>query len=169
MNTLKTGTLSAFLISLCMLMTTGCATQTTATKATEGYGKQKVVYHINYDNPKKQSGALRNIQNHINAVGAENLDLKVVLHGNGLALLLEPDSLEKLTKFKHANADNSMTAKIDNLKNQGVTFNVCQNTVNGRKVDVDTDLYNVEKSDIVPSGVAEVAKLELMGYAYIKP
>ena len=41
------------------------------------YGKQKVVYHINYDNPKQQAGALRNIQNHINAVGAENLDLKV--------------------------------------------------------------------------------------------
>ncbi len=69
------------------------------------YGKQKVVYHINYDNPKQQAGALRNIQNHINAVGAENLDLKVVLHGNGLALLLEPDSLDKLKKFKHANAD----------------------------------------------------------------
>ena len=35
----------------------------------QNYGKQKVVYHINYDNPKKQTGALRNIQNHINAVG----------------------------------------------------------------------------------------------------
>ena len=45
----------------------------------DGYAKQKVVYHINYDNPKKQAGALRNIQNHINAVGADNLDLKVVL------------------------------------------------------------------------------------------
>ena len=45
--------------------------------ADNGYGKQKVVYHINYDNPKAQAGALRNIQNHINAVGAENLDLKV--------------------------------------------------------------------------------------------
>jgi len=28
-----------------------------------GYGKQKVVYHVNYDNPKAQAGALRNIQN----------------------------------------------------------------------------------------------------------
>lgn len=56
------------------------------------YGKQKVVYHINYDNPKTQAGALRNIQNHINAVGAENLELKVVLHGKGVSLLLEPDA-----------------------------------------------------------------------------
>ena len=137
--------------------------------ANERYGKQKVVYHINYDNPGKQAGALRNIQNHINAVGAENLDIKVVLHGNGLSLLLDPDSLSKLKKFKHANANEKMTAKIDSLKDQGVDFNVCANTVRGRKVDLESDLYNVEKSDIVPSGVAEVARLQLMGYAYIKP
>jgi intracellular sulfur oxidation DsrE/DsrF family protein len=137
--------------------------------ADDRYGKQKVVYHINYDNPKMQAGALRNIQNHINAVGAENLDLKVVLHGNGLALLLEPDSLDRLKKFKHANATETMTAKIDNLKSQGVAFNVCANTVRGRKVDLKGDLYNVEKGDVVPSGVAEVARLQAMGYSYIKP
>jgi len=166
MNNLKvqiyTKLFSAFLMSLCLLMMT-------TVQAGERYGKQKVVYHINYDNPKKQAGALRNIQNHINAVGAENLDLKVVLHGNGLALLLEPDSLEKLKKFKNANANESMTAKIDGLKAQGIEFNVCANTVRGRKVDVDTDLYNVDKKDIVPSGVAEVAHLQAMGYSYIKP
>ena len=162
MNTFKVQLLSAFFMSLCLLMTT-------AVHASERYGKQNVVYHINYDDPKKQSGALRNIQNHINAVGAENLDLKVVLHGNGLALLLEPEALPKLKKFKHANADDTMTAKIDNLKGQGIDFNVCANTVRGRKVDVEGDLYNVNKDDIVPSGVAEVARLQAMGYSYVKP
>ncbi len=162
MKNIRTKLLSAFLVSLCLLMTT-------AVSANERYGKQKVVYHINYDNPKKQAGALRNVQNHINAVGAENLDLKIVLHGNGLALLVDPDSLAKLPKFKHANADEKMAAKIDGLKDQGVEFNVCENTVRGRKVDVDSDLYNVDAKDIVPSGVAEVARLQLMGYAYIKP
>ena len=134
-----------------------------------GYAKQKVVYHINYDNPKAHAGALRNIQNHINAVGAENLDLKVVLHGNGLALLLEPTSLEKLSKFKNANATEEMTAKIAALKDQGVAFRVCANTVKGRKVDYSNDLYDVTEADIVPSGVAEVAKLQAQGYSYIKP
>ncbi len=162
MITLRTQILTALLMSVCLLMIS-------AVNANDRYGKQKVVYHINYDNPKKQAGALRNIQNHINAVGAENLDLKVVLHGNGLTLLLDPDSLSKLKKFKSANANETMTAKIDSLKDQGIKFNVCANTVRGRKVDVDTDLYNVEKSDIVPSGVAEVALLQAMGYAYIKP
>lgn len=134
-----------------------------------GYGKQKVVYHINYDNPKMQAGALRNVQNHINAVGADNLDLKIVLHGNGLALLLEPQALNRVPKFKHANANDNMAAKITGLKNQGVAFNVCANTVRGRKVDINDDLYDVSKADIVPSGVAELAKLQAEGYTYIKP
>jgi intracellular sulfur oxidation DsrE/DsrF family protein len=133
------------------------------------YPKQKVVYHINYDNPKAQAGALRNIQNHINAVGAEKLELRVVLHGNGLALLLEPEAHERVPKFKHANANDEMTAKIANLKNQGVAFNVCANTVKGRKVNVSTDLYDVTDADIVPSGVAELAKLQQEGFTYIKP
>ncbi len=162
MRTLKTRLLSAFLMSICLLMVT-------TANASDRYGKQKVVYHINYDNPKKQSGALRNIQNHINAVGAENLDLKVVMHGHGLSLLLDPESLAKLKKFKHANADQKMTAKIDNLKSQGIQFRVCANTVKGRKVDMEADLHDVEKSDIVPSGVAELAHLQQLGYAYIKP
>ena len=162
MKPLKTQILTAVFMSLCLLMTSTAF-------ANDRYGKQKVVYHINYDNPKQQAGALRNIQNHINAVGAENLDLKVVLHGNGLALLLEPDSLAELKKFKHANANETMTAKIDGLKSQGVAFNVCANTVRGRKVDLETDLYNVDKNDVVPSGVAEVARLQAMGYSYIKP
>jgi hypothetical protein len=133
------------------------------------YGKQKVVYHVNFYDAKTQTAALRNIQNHINAVGAENLDLKVVLHGNGLALLLEPDSLERLPKFKHANADPVMTARVDGLKMQGVAFRVCENTINGRQVDLASDLYDVADGDIVPSGVAEVARLQGLGYAYIKP
>ncbi len=134
----------------------------------QGYGKQKVVYHINYDNPEAQAGAMRNIQNHINAVGKENLDLKVVLHGNGLTLLLEPD-MQGNTKFQAGNADDNMTARIEGLKQQGVKFQVCANTLNGKKVDYEMDLYDVSKADIVPSGVAELARLQAMGYTYIKP
>ena len=140
----------------------------TGTAMAGGYGKQKVVYHINYDQPKAQAGALRNIQNHINAVGKENLDLKVVLHGKGLSLLLEPDAL-KNTKLKYGNANDVMTARIDGLKQQGISFNVCANTLRGKKISYENDLYDVSKSDIVPSGVAELAKLQAEGYAYIKP
>lgn len=136
--------------------------------AGDRYGKQKVVYHINYDDPKSQTGALRNIQNHINAVGAENLDLKVVMHGKGLTLLLTPDAAEN-TKLKQGNATDEIQAKISGLKDQGIGFQVCENTVRGKKIDYENDLYDVSKADIVPSGVAELARLQAMGYVYIKP
>jgi uncharacterized protein len=122
-----------------------------------GYGKQKVVYHVNYDDPKKQKGALRNIQNHINAVGAENLDLRVVMHGNGLSLLVR------------ANEDDGVQSRVANLKNQGIGFKVCANTLRGRKISYEDDLYDVDKKDIVPSGVAELAHLQGQGFGYVKP
>ncbi len=149
------------------LIVTAMAFVTGSASAGE-YGKQKVVYHINYDSPKAQAGALRNIQNHINAVGKENLDLKVVLHGKGLSLLLEPDAL-KNTKLKYGNATDIITARIDGLKEQGISFQVCANTLKGKKINYEEDLYDVSKGDIVPSGVAELARLQAMGYAYIKP
>jgi intracellular sulfur oxidation DsrE/DsrF family protein len=136
--------------------------------AAERYGKQKVVYHVNYDDPGAQAAALRNIQNHINAVGKENLDLKVVMHGGGLSLLLTPDTLAN-TKMKHGNATEVIQAKIAGLKDQGVGFQVCGNTLKGKQIDYQRDLYDVDDEDIVPSGVAEVARLQLLGYAYIKP
>ena len=166
---MKTSILMAMLVFSSMMILNGCSTMQGTAQTGDRYAHQKVVYHINYDDPKKQAGALKNIQNHINAVGAENLDIKVVLHGHGLSLLLEPDSLAKLTKFKQANADEKMTARVDGLKDQGVSFNVCANTVRGRKVDLDVDMYNVDKEDIVPSGVAELAHLQALGYVYIKP
>ena len=130
--------------------------------------KQKVVYHVNYDDPGHQAAALRNIQNHINAVGAENLDLKVVMHGDGLALLLYPDAMAH-TKMKKANADDQLQAKIAGLKDQGIQFQVCANTLKGRKINAEDDLYDVSEADIVPSGVAQLAILQSQGYAYIKP
>tara|TARA_Y100000031_G_C8120537_1_gene337979 strand:+ start:400 stop:858 length:459 start_codon:yes stop_codon:yes gene_type:complete len=123
------------------------------------YSKQKVVYHINYPGgpkDKKYAGAMRNIQNHINAVGAKNLDIKVVIHGNGIGLLT---SAKKAGKLQSA---------VANLKSQNINFQVCANTLKGKKIGLD-QLYEVFKEDIVPSGVAELAHLQAQGYTYITP
>lgn len=127
---------------------------------TDRYGSQKVVYHINYDggeDAKTYKGAMRNIQNHINAVGAENLEIKVVLHGNGLGLLMT------------AKDDTALQTQVASLKGQNVGFEVCNNTLQGRNISYSDDLYDVWEEDIVPSGVAELSRLQQMGYTYIKP
>ncbi len=134
-------------------------TQISGAQAGDRYSKQKVVYHINYPggkDDKAYQGALRNIQNHINAVGAKNLDLKVVLHGNGVGLL------------QHAKGAGKLQTAVANLKAQNIKFQVCANTLRGRKIPMD-GLYEVFQEDIVPSGVAELAHLQAQGYTYIKP
>ena len=130
------------------------------TEANERYGKQKVVYHINYnggENDKAYRAALRNIQNHINAVGADNMDIKVVLHGNGVGLL------------KGATSNLKLQSDVTSLKTQNVNFSVCNNTLKGRKIDYEKDLFEVFQDNIVPSGVAELSHLQQQGYTYIKP
>ena len=46
-----------------------------ATHADDRYGKQKVVYHMNVDDAQTQTATLGNVQNHINAVGSENIEV----------------------------------------------------------------------------------------------
>lgn len=148
------GVIFASMAAFVMLLTS-----TPNADAGERYMKQKVVYHINYtggEANKAYKGAMRNIQNHINAVGAKNLDVKVVLHGNGVGLL------------QNAKAPGDVQTAVANLKSQNVAFNVCANTLKGRNISQDS-LFEVFDEDIVPSGVAELAHLQQQGYTYIKP
>ncbi|WP_425093216.1 DsrE family protein [Tropicimonas sp. S265A] len=133
---------------------------TTMAAAQDRYTKQKVVYHINYnggEDDRAYIGAMRNIQNHINAVGAENMDIKVVLHGNGLGLLASAMDNDKVQQ------------RVMNLRGQNAQFHVCNNTLVGREISYEDDLFEVFEDDIVPSGVAELSHLQMQGYTYIKP
>lgn len=149
-------TKTAISILAAAALLTGCQTAQTAGGG-ERYDKQKVVYHITDKDPAYVKRALGNIQNHINAVGRDNIDLKVVMNGDGLGMLMQ------------AKDDKDIQSKISNLKDQGTAFEVCDNTLKGRKIDYKTDLYDVKDTDIVPSGVAEAARLQQKGYVYIKP
>jgi uncharacterized protein len=121
------------------------------------YGKQKAVYHINGGDAQQNQVALRNIQNHINAVGADNMDIKVVMHGAGLNLLI------------NAKENENLRASVDNLKMQNVEFQICNNTIVGRNLDLAKDLYDAKPADVIPSGVAHLSYLQAQGYTYIKP
>ncbi|MEO0938054.1 MAG: DsrE family protein [Pseudomonadota bacterium] len=124
------------------------------------YGSQKVVYHINFkggEDSRAYRGSMRNIQNHINAVGAVNLETKIVLHGDGLGLTAA--ALE----------DERLQTQLLSLKGQGVEVVICANTLTGRGIDYEMDLFDVYEDDIVPSGVAELSYLQQQGFTYIRP
>lgn len=80
-----------------------------------------------------------------------------MLHGNSVALLASAKSNEK------------QQMDVTSLKTLNVAFNVSNNTLVGRKISYENDLFEVVEEDIVPSGVAELSRLQQMGYTYIKP
>ncbi|KAF0675265.1 DsrE family protein [Profundibacterium mesophilum] len=124
------------------------------------YGQQKVVYHINGNGGEEERayrGALRNVQNHINAVGRDNIEVRVVLHGNGVGLL------------QNALTSEPLQMDVTSLRGQNVEFVVCNNTLSGRNINYETDLFEVFQDHIVPSGVAELSHLQGQGYTYVKP
>lgn len=128
--------------------------------AKNGYSKQKVVYHVN--NIHSAKGAFRNVKNHLNAVGDENLDIIVVTHSSGAFALVDGAMGKKDKKGKTY----SFNDTIASLANRGVKFQICANTIRGKKIDKNKIS---EYAEVVPSGVAQVAELEQNGYVYLKP
>ncbi|MBB6253140.1 DsrE family protein [Nitrospirillum iridis] len=64
--------------------------------------------------------------------------------------------------------DQELARQIDTLRGKGVHFLICRNTLEGMKLAL-SDLYGVKEEDVVPSGVAEIARLQGMGFVYLHP
>lgn len=123
------------------------------------YVDQKVVYHNDGgapDNPTYFKRLLGNLRNHVAALGKGHVEIRVVDHSDGVIL------------FQSAMTDEKLAQAIDARKADGVRFLICRNTLDERKIDWHT-LYGVTEQDIVPSGVAEIVRLQMMGYTYIHP
>lgn len=116
--------------------------------------QEKVVYHVN-DSAVART-AMRNIQNHLNA----NPDAKIVVvtHGKGIDFLLNEAKDEKGEPY---------WPQVAGLKDRGVEFRVCRNTLTSRGLD---DKAVIMDATVVPSGVAEIGRLQAKeGYVYLKP
>jgi intracellular sulfur oxidation DsrE/DsrF family protein len=126
-----------------------------ASLAADPVGPDKVVYHIN-DTPAQAVAALRNVGNHLEV--NPKAKIVVVTHANGV------DFLFKEAKDKNGNPYN---IKVEELKGRGVQFDVCEITLRNRKITRDKF---IEEATYVPSGVAEITRLQQReGYAYLRP
>ena len=115
----------------------------------------KVVYHVN-TGVDTTSAILGNVRNHLSA--DPTAKIMVVTHGPGIDFLLDGAKDSKGREFSGMVAD---------LAGKGVQFRVCNNTLTSRNID--PNKVSME-AKIVPSGVAEVARLQAKeGYVYLKP
>ncbi len=138
-----------------------------AVHAAPGDALQRVVYHIDAGDPERQRAALRIVDNHLNDVGDDSLDIRVVVQGNGVSMLVMPDTPAG-TRLQ-GNATDRVQVRIEDLKIRGVSFAVCGSSLRRRDVLSTDGLYDVSPDDIVDSGLAEIVRLQGDGYTYIKP
>jgi hypothetical protein len=137
--------LAALVLSV---LTGGCA-------LTGGGTQDKVVYHIN-DGFAQASNGLRNIGNHLEV----NPDAKIVVvtHAQGVDFLMKGAKDKNGAKYEDL---------VERLKQRGVQFDVCEITLRNRKMTKD---QFIEYASFVPSGVAEVTRLQQReGFAYLRP
>ena len=115
----------------------------------------KVVYHMNEDVDHAPQ-ALRNVRNHLSV--DPKAKIVMVMHAAGINYLM------KGAKDKNGNP---FEVTVQDLKSQGVEFRVCEITLKSRNIDKSKLIEDVT---YVPSGVAEVSRLQIQeGYAYLKP
>ena len=115
----------------------------------------KVVYHLSEGVPQA-TRAIGNIRNHLAA--DPTAKIVVVSHGAGIDFMLDGANNTQGQPF---------AGSVSDLANKGVEFRVCNNTLVSRKISADK---LVMEAKIVPSGVAEVARLQAKeGFVYLHP
>lgn len=111
----------------------------------------KVVIHLNSDDTSKQSELLGNLKNLKKDDRIEVDDIQVLLNADAV-LMTEQGSA----------ASEYLKEKIE----EGVTFNVCSNSVENREKVSREDL--IGGLEIVESGIGTLNLLQDQGYNYIK-
>ena len=122
---------------------------------TDPVGPDRVVYHFSTGVDQASAG-LEFVRNHLEA--NPKAVIVVVAHAAGVDFLVKGAKSARGNPFRQA---------VEDLQLQGVTFRVCEITLRERNLQRSQFLEGLE---FVPSGVAEIARLQAReGYAYVKP
>ena len=137
-----------------LLALAGCAA-TGGADSRANAAPDKVVYHVN-DTGAQAVAALRNIGNHLEV--NPKAHIVVVTHAQGVDFLMDG------AKDRNGNPYN---IRVEELKAQGVKFDVCEITLRNRSL---KKSQFISEATFVPSGVAEITRLQQReGYAYLRP
>lgn len=141
------------LLTALLLASASMAQAATPAAAPAAAVEEKVVYHVNDASVARV--AMNNVNNHLSA--SPNAKIVVVTHGKGIDFLLNDAKDDK----------GAFEPQVAGLKEKGVEFRVCRNTLKSRNL---TDDAVIMEAKVVPSGVAEIGMLQAKeGYVYLKP
>ncbi len=115
--------------------------------------QMKAVLHVDRENQGDLLAALNNIHNLFAQVGAESASVCVVANGPAVSL------------FQRERPE-PYSADIERLAGLGVRFLLCRNSLKGMDIPGSSLL---DACTVVPAGILELVKLQMEGYAYVKP
>ena len=130
------------------------ATAVLLAAASLAQAQDKVAYHVN-DSASQALGTLRNIRNHLDTDPTAQITL--VAHAQGIDFLMDG--------AKDAN-NVQYDALVSALASRGVKFEVCEITLKNRNLKKD---QFIQEASFTPSGVVRLTKLQIQGFAYLKP
>ncbi|SHG19137.1 hypothetical protein SAMN02745753_03436 [Marinomonas polaris DSM 16579] len=121
----------------------------------------KVVFHI--DEVEKWSLLLANVRNLVKVVDVAASKIVVLVNSKAVTIfdgkIVDELSFDRKAQPNHTDA-------IQELAELGIEFTVCQNSINGLSISVESLPESVK---IVPVGVLELIEKQADSFAYIKP
>lgn len=139
--------LKIFLISMGAILS--CVFSFAQSPGTINKTKYKIVFQLTNGDTAIHRGTLKQIFNALTA--APNSQIELVCHNNGISILQSSKTI--------------LQEQIKTLKNKGVIFAACANTIRDRNIDP-TDI--VAQAILVQAGVIEIADKQSKGWSYIK-
>ena len=138
--------LSHYLLGFVLLAATGVA------GAAEQL-KYRVILQVSENSIDKMNSALNNARNLQHQFGPDNIDVEIVVYGDGVNTL----------KYY---APIPIGDKVEELTTEGVRIVVCEIAMRTHKLRPSDMLQQVR---YVPSGVAEIVEKQARGWAYVRP
>ena len=154
-TSVRSALLAAMLAALASLSSPCLAQDAAAAKpgdaaASAPVAKQRAVFAISDADPQKWNLVLGNVGNALDGIGAPNADFELVVYGPAIAMLKK---------------DSSVADKVAATVARGVHVVACRNSMRGAHIEASDLLPGV---DTVASGVVELIRLQLAGWAYVR-
>ena len=113
--------------------------------------RMRVVIQVSDNDPAKWNLAMANAKNMQKDLGAANIDIEIVAYGPGLNML---------------RLDSSAAPDVSAAVKSHVSVMACGNTMHAMKLESDDLVGGVR---VVPAGATEIVRLQLAGWAYLRP
>lgn len=113
--------------------------------------KEKVVIQVSDNDPAKWNLALNNARNVQEDLGADKVEVEIVVYGPGIGML---------------KAESPTANRVSAATKGGVQVVACENTMKAQKLtraDMNADI------SYVPAGVVEIMMRQKQGWAYVRP